>query len=121
VGNILPRGYIRRWQKVNQKPRNTEKNGEEVNVINTTQTVNDREQVSSEKTVTANNPENTTTWTYNEHGHLLKVEPEQVHADGTVNKAVEATYTIDEVDDKNNPTLTADDRGQKRVYKYTYR
>lgn len=96
-------------------------NGEEVNVTNITHTANDKGQLISEKTVTKGNPENTRTWTYNENGHLVKIELEQVFDDGRVNNLIEDAYTIDEIDNKNNPLKVTDSQGRIKTYKYTYR
>lgn len=95
--------------------------GEEVNVENITQTANDKGQLVSEKVVRGSHPENTTTWTYNENGQLVKVELEQVFNDGTSHKTEQDSFTINEVDDKGNPTLVTDAQGYKKTYKYTYR
>ncbi|WP_163319887.1 hypothetical protein [Dysgonomonas sp. 520] len=98
------------------------KNGQESNQAYITETLNDRNQVirSLKKTSSKTDPINTTIWTYDENGQLLKEELEQLHKDGASNKTETESYTVDKVDNKNNPTQITDSQGRKRVYKYTY-
>lgn len=74
----------------------------------------------SEIRITGGYPQNTITWTYNDKGHLLKEETEQLRTDGTVNKVKPTTYTIDKEDENNNPLQVTDDRGWIKTYQYFY-
>ncbi len=58
------------------------------------------------------------TWTYNDHGHLLKEETEQIRKDGISGSTVKGPYTVQEVGDCHHPLQVSDEQGHKRVYTY---
>lgn len=102
-----------------------EPDGEMIGITYTTQTVNSKGQIVSEKIAEKDYPEETKTQLYDENGQLIRIELEQIRTDGTINKLVEEPYiqepyTIIEVDDKNNPTLATNSQGRIKRYKYTY-
>lgn len=57
---------------------------------------------------------------YNDKGHLLKKEYEQVLTDGTVDTVENITYIVDKEDEHNNPLQVTDNKGHKKVYTYFY-
>jgi hypothetical protein len=86
-----------------------------------TENLNERGQIVSETKDTGfNNPKNTTIRTYNNKGHLLKEEMEQLMADGTINKVEGASYIIDKVDEYDNPLQVTDNQGYIKICKYFY-
>jgi len=83
-----------------------------------TQIFNKRGLITSE--VNSTHPTNTTIKTYNDKGYLLKEEIDQLMKDGSINKTVTESYTIDKVDEYGNPLQATDERGYVKIYKYTY-
>ena len=88
----------------------------------TTEIFNERGLVTSETVERGgSHPKNTTIKTYNDKGHLLKDELVQVYNDGSSSKTENASYTIDKVDAHGNPLQVTNDRGDIKIYKYSYR
>ena len=98
------------------------KSGETSNRIATTETYNKRGQMVSQTIDReGNSPIDTKIWTYNDNGHLLKIEGEQLRTDGSVNKTENASYTINKEDEYNNPLQVTDNDGNIKIFKYSYR
>lgn len=96
------------------------KNGEISNQESVTEVFNERGLKVSEVKNSSGYPQSTTTWIYNDKGHLLKEEMEQLSTDGTVNKYENGNYIVNEVDSYNNPLQVTDQRGYIKTYKYFY-
>ncbi len=95
------------------------KNGERSNLEFVVSTFNNRGQILTELSDTGpNNPKNTTIRTYNDKGHLLKEDYEQVFSDGTINKVENASYTINKEDELGNPLQVTDNDKKIKIYKY---
>lgn len=97
------------------------KSGETSNQESITEIFNERGLMISEtKDTGPNNPKNTTIRTYNDKGQLLKEEMEQLRTDGSVNKVEGTSYTIDKVDEHDNPLQVTDNSGNVKIYRYVY-